>query len=474
MKMKYLALLGAALWLGGCGYVQRHNAPKVDSPETYHNASLDTAFRDGAWWKDFGDESLNTLMDEAIANSPSLEVSLARLQQFRALSRSTRASLFPSVTVNGSYQDGERAFGGIGKINLDYFDVSAVAQYEIDLWGKLSARRRAAFGDLLASENDTRTALLTLTSQVARTYFQIVDLKEQQRLLEQTLASNQSAYDIVSHRYLLGVVTSLDVYQSEANLAQTKAQKATVDATLATTEHLLSVLLGRYPESDISGIASALPPKVLDIGQGIPTDLLARRPDIRAARARLLANDARWASANAALLPSFNLTGTLGNVNKDLEKALDPEELLWNLVAGLTAPIFQGGRLAGEAQRNEAAFYESAATYKQVVLNAFREVEDALVRGDKMRERITQLETQTEAAGNSLRVAEEQYQQGIIGYLQVLIAQNSYYQAQSSLISARRELLNNRVDLATALGGSWTDEVLRSREPSPKLHAEVR
>jgi NodT family efflux transporter outer membrane factor (OMF) lipoprotein len=474
MNTRILALLAAMLWLAGCGYVQRHNAPNIETPDAYHQASADAAFQDEAWWKDFGDESLTKLMDEAIANSPSLEAALARLQQFRAISRTTRGTLFPSVVVNGSYQEGERAFGGIGKINLDYYDVSAVAQYEIDLWGKLSARRRAAFGDLLASENDTRTALLTLTSQVARTYFQIVDLKEQQRLLEQTLVSNQSAFDIVSHRYQLGVVTSLDVYQSEANLAQTKAQKTNIDAALATTEHLLSVLLGRYPETNIEGVALSLPPKVMEIGQGIPSELLTRRPDIRAARARVLANDARWASANAALLPSFNLTGTLGNVNKELEKALDPEELLWNLVAGLTAPIFQGGRLVGEAQRNEAAFYESAANYKQVVLNAFREVEDALVRGDKLRERITQLETQTEASGNSLRVAEDQYQQGIIGYLQVLIAQNSYYQAQSSLISARRELLNNRVDLATALGGSWTDEVLRSREPSPKLHAEVR
>ncbi len=474
MNKKILALLGAGLLLGGCGYFQRHQTPQISSPESFYHSVEQTEFRDEAWWTDFGDNALNSLLTEAIDNSPSLEAALARLQQFRALSRSTHSSLFPTVVANGSYQDGERAFGGIGKINLDYYDVSVSAQYEIDLWGKLSARRRAAYGDLLASENDVRTALLTLTSQVARTYFQIVDLKEQQRLLEQTLVSNQSAHDLVSNRYVLGVVTSLDVYQSEANLAQTRAQKATIDAALATTEHLLSVLMGRYPETDIDGVATSLPPQFLSKSEGVPSDLLNRRPDIRAARARLFASDARWASANAALLPSFSLTGTFGNVNKKLENALDPDEMLWNLVAGLTAPIFQGGRLAGEAQRSEAAFRESAAVYKQVVLNAFREVEDALVRGEKLRERILQLERQSEAAGNSFRVADDQYRQGIISYLQVLITQNSYFQAQSALISARRELLNNRIDLATALGGSWTDQVLRSREPSPKLHTEVR
>lgn len=475
MNKQAILATTALVLFAGCGYVQRHQAPQISNvPETYHMTPNQGEFHDEAWWTAFGDETLNQLMDEAIANSPSLEAALARLQQFRAQSRATRASLYPTVTANGSYQDGERAFGGIGKINLDYYDVSAVAQYEIDLWGKLSARRRAAFGDLLASENDARTALMTLTSQVARTYFQILDLQEQQRLLEQTIESNQSAYDLVSDRYVLGLVTTLDVYQAEASLAQTRAQKATTDAALTATEHLLSVLLGRYPQTQLVANSGGLPPQVIEIGASIPSDLLNRRPDIRAARARLLASDARWASANAALLPSFTVTGTLGNVNKDLENALDPDELLWNIVAGVTAPIFQGGRLVSEAQRAEGVFYESAASYKQVVLNAFREVEDALMRGDKLRERITQLETQTAAAGNSLRVAEDQYRQGIVGYLQVLITQNAYYQAQSALISARRDLLQNRIDLATALGGSWTDEVLDSREPSPKLHSEAR
>ncbi|MBK6765842.1 MAG: efflux transporter outer membrane subunit [bacterium] len=431
-------------------------------------------FRDEAWWTEFGDETLNQLVTEAIDNSPSLEAALARLQQFRAQSRATRSSLFPTVTAQGSYQDGERAFGGAGKISLDYYDVSAAAQYEIDLWGKLSARRRAAFGDLLASENDARAALMTLTAQVAKTYFQIRDLQEQERLLEQTIATLHSAYESVRDRYALGLVTSLDVYQAEGNLAQARAQRETVTATLAATEHLLSVLLGRYPQTDFLSGAHMLPAKAIDVGIGVPSELLAQRPDIRAARARLLASDARWASANAALLPSFNLTGTAGNVNKEIEKALDPDELLWNLVAGITAPIFQGGRLVGEAQRAEAVSLEAAASYRQVVLNAFREVEDALARGQSLQERIVQLEAQTAAAGNLLRVDDDQYRQGIIGYLQVLIAQNTYYQAQSTLISARRELHHNRIDLATAVGGAWTDDVLRSRSAAPKLHTEAQ
>ncbi|MCB9357968.1 MAG: efflux transporter outer membrane subunit [Calditrichaeota bacterium] len=474
MRRQLIAAFSALLFVSGCGYVQRHNAPKVDAPESYLHATTDEALKDAAWWTDFGDEALNQLMDEAIDNSPSLEAALAKLQQFRAQSRATRSSLFPTVTLNGSYQDGERAFGGLGKIDLGYYDVSIAAQYEVDLWGKLSARRRAAFGDLLASENDARAALLTLTSQVARTYFQMLDLREQLRLIQQTSESNENAHELVANRYALGVVTSLDVYQSEANLAQARAQKATVEASLAATEHLLSVLLGRYPDPDIAGNMNALPPQVLEINAGLPSDLLNRRPDLRAARARLLASDARWASANAALLPSFTLTGSYGNINKVLEDALDPENLLWNLVAGVTAPIFQGGRLVGEAQRAEGAFYESAATYKLVVLNAYREVEDALVRGEKQRERVAELERQATASGNSLRVAEDQYRQGVVNYLQVLTAQNFYYSSQSALITARRELLQNRIDLASALGGSWTDQVLENREPSPKLHTEVR
>lgn len=474
MRSRVILFVCALAMLAGCGYVQRHHTPKLtDVPAAYVHSGAREDVRAEAWWKDFGDPTLDQLMNEAIDNNPNLEAALARLQQFRAQSRTARATLLPAVTASGSYQDGERAFGGLGKIPLDYYDVSVSAQYEVDLWGKLSARRRAALGDLLASENDARTAILTLTAQVARTYYQIADLREQQRLVDQTIVSNQSAYELVRSRYMLGVVTSLDVYQAEANLAQARGQRAAVEANLAATEHLLSILVGRYPQTNIAGDLRVLPPQIIAIPVGLPSELLERRPDIRAARARLLSSDARWSSANAALLPSFTLVGTYGNVNKQLEDALDPENLLWNLVAGLTAPIFQGGRLVSEAQRAEAGFYEAAAGYKQVALNAFREVEDALIRGNKARERIQQLETQTAAAGNSLRVAEDQYRQGIITYLQVLVAQNGYYQAQSTLISARRELITNRIDLATALGGAWTEDAFKTRKPAPRLHSEI-
>ncbi len=453
-----------ALTSSGCGYFQRHNAPKVEPmPEKFLNARQSGVFDDTPWWFAFNDSTLNHLMTEAFASNLTIEQAAARLDQYRALSDVARATYFPSVSAQGNIQEGERAMSGLPsgfKPTLPRYDASANASYEVDLWGKLSARRGAAYADFLASENDLLATVLSMSSQLANSYFQAIEFRAQLELLEQTIQSYESYLELVRKRYSLGVAPSLDVYQAQIALAQARGQKILYEANVASAEHGLSVLLGRYPETNKIELSQILPDSLAEIQPGLPSELLERRPDIRASFQRLRAADRRWAEAVANRFPSITLTSSAGANSNDLADIVNPEHIAWNIIGGITLPIFEGGKRKAEADRNAAVFRERAAAYKDVLLNAFREVEDALVRGVTQKQYVHELQAQELAAGNSLRLATDRYMQGVSDYLPVLQAQTNYYTARRSLITARRELASTRVNLVTALGGGWSEDIV--------------
>ncbi|MBU1937927.1 efflux transporter outer membrane subunit [bacterium] len=465
-RLCFLILISGvfALTSSGCGYFQRHNAPKVEPmPETFLNARQSGAFDDTPWWFAFNDTTLNSLMTEAFASNLTIEQAAARLDQYRALSDVARATYFPSASVQGNIQEGERAMSGLPsgfKPTLPRYDASASASYEVDLWGKLSARRGAAYADFLASENDLLATVLSMSSQLTNSYFQAIEFRAQLELLEQTIQSYESYLELVRKRYSLGVAPSLDVYQAQIALAQARGQKILYEANVASAEHGLSVLLGRYPETNKIILSQILPDSLAEIQPGLPSELLQRRPDIRASYQRLRAADRRWAEAVANRFPSITLTSSAGANSNDLADIVDPEHIAWNIIGGITLPIFEGGKRKAEADRTEAVFRERAAAYKDVLLNAFREVEDALVRGVTQKQYVHELQAQELAAGNSLRLATDRYMQGVSDYLPVLQAQTNYYTARRSLITARRELASTRVNLVTALGGGWSEDIV--------------
>lgn len=479
-RLPVLLLLAALnLSLSGCGYLLRHRAPVVDPvPDQYLHAETADSLDTGPWWPMFGDGTLDALMDSALSSNLTLAQAAARLDQFRAVNAAARSSLFPTVTVQGTDQDGKTKVSSgpsAGKFDVVRYDVRATAAWEVDLWGRLSASRRASYADYLAGENDLRAVVLSISSQVAQTYYQAVEFRAQVDLLTKTIQSYEEYYQLVRDRYILGVVPAVDVYQAEINLAQAKSRKAAYEANLARTEHALSILIGRYPENDlVSGGTDKLPTGLDPPSSGLPSELLKRRPDIRAAYHRMRAADFRWAEAVANRFPTITLTGTANNQSNDLADALDPDEMAFNLAAGVVAPIIDGGRRSAEAKRTHAAFRESAAAYQQAVLNGFGEVEDALISGLKLREQLNALADQERAAGHSLRTASERYRQGLTDYLPVLLAQTSHYNAQSALITTRRELITNRIQLVTALGGGWTDDVIRNYHYARKIHSEEK
>ncbi len=426
------------------------------------------AWQDEAWWPSFGDTTLNKLMDEAFSENLTLSQSTQRLMQYKAALTSARATWFPGISASGSYTESDYlesdnsapATGQSGATTT--VSVGLTATYEIDLWGKLHANRGAAYASYLAGREDLRALILTTSANVARSYYTIVELKQHQQLLQKTVQAYTDNCNLIRERYERGVSASSDVYQAQSTLSSAKAQLAQTESNLAVAEHALSVLLGRYPETGIVPADIELPIAIEVPQPGIPSELLKRRPDVQAAYQSMVAADREAAAAVASMFPSISLTGTLTGTGEDFDEATDPTNILWRAVGSVTQPLFQGGQLYANSKRASAVWRASVDAYRLAALSAFQDVEDALIQGKKQLEYVQHLETQTRAAEATLRLARDNYLQGVTNYLTVVVAQNSYLTAERNLISGKRALVEARISLITALGGGWTEDVIEN------------
>jgi NodT family efflux transporter outer membrane factor (OMF) lipoprotein len=413
------------------------------------------------WWESFADPQLNALIDEAFAANLDLDQAFARLQQTEAQLQSTAAAQRPFLTLLGESKE-EKTPSFFDDIQGSSHRFSAAAGYEVDLWRKLASRTRGARLDLAASRREVETLYLTLAARVADLYFLAVEQRAQLALTDRNIAAFADTLERVERRYREGLVPALDVYQSRQNLAGARSRRPQFENSLAATEHALAVLLGRYPGGAAAGGLAALPAIAEQFATGLPSQLLARRPDVEAALLRLQASDARIAAAIADRFPSVNLLANYGYMRTAFSTG-DIVGTFWNVAVDLAQPILDGGRRAAEVERNRAVFRENLARYQQAVLTAFQEVEDALVANRTTEERISFLAQREEASEAALRLALDGYLQGLSDYLPVLTAQGLQFDAESQLLAARRQLFADRITLARALGGEWMDEEMEQR-----------
>ncbi len=455
----FLALLPAA----GCTLhrPQQATLPVAVPPGYVEPAGADEALPSGErWWKRFGDEDLNALMAEAFAANPDLRQAYARLEQAEALVRTAGAAQLPSLEISGAGGRRRQTVGTAGPVTEDSYSLSLPASFEIDLWRKLASRTGAALLESGASREELKALYLSLSAQVADLYFLAMEQQAQLELTDRTIAAFADTLERVERRYREGLVPALDVYQSRQNLAAARSRRPQFENALAAAEHALAVLLGRYPGRGIVERGRELPPAVPDFPAGLPSGLLARRPDVQAGLLRLQASDARIAAAIADRFPALRLTGSYGGQSTELGDLLASGNIFWNLLLNIAQPLFDGGRRAAEVDRTRAVFRENLAAYHQSVLAAFREVEDALAAGRTGLERIARLGEREEASAAALRLALDRYLQGLSEYLPVLTAQGLHFDAQSQLLAARRQIIADRITLARALGGAWMEQEL--------------
>jgi NodT family efflux transporter outer membrane factor (OMF) lipoprotein len=434
----------------------------MEVPEAYSEDVAGEALSEmDKWWERFGDERLNALIEEALAENLDLAQAYERLKQARAVARIARSAESPQLDVDGAGGRG-RQHGAFGSVTEDTYRLSGFARYEIDLWRKLEMRTTADRLSALASGEDMKALSISVSAQLADLYYLAAEQRAQIELTDRTIAAFADSLERVERRYRAGLVSALDVYQARQNLASARAQRPVFEANLFISMNAVYALMGRFPEEKAVRMAAELP-EAPAFPSGIPSELLARRPDIRAALLRLEADDNRVGAAVADRFPSFNLVGEYGGASTELQDVLDSPNIIWNLLLQATQPVLDGGRRKAEVERAEAVFGESRARYRQTVIFAFTEVEDSITSGRATEQRLRMLKERVAASEGEMRLSLDRYLQGLSDYLPVLTAQRRLFEAESALLLEKRLLLSDRIALARALGGGWTEEVIEKR-----------
>lgn len=459
----YLVGLALIFWLiSGCQpFKPRERDLHLEAPARFSLYS-DEAKADSRWWETFEDADLNRLVDRALADNLTLRQVWARLRQSRALAVQAGAGRFPDLTASGEYLTGRDSNPSTGEVSYDTAGLGLVSTYEIDLWGRVRAGHHSARLQAEASRQDLSTAAMTVAAEVARCWVGIIAQRMQYDLLQAQLSTNRTLLELVELRFRNAISSALDVYQQKQLVENVLAEIPVVEQEEQLLRHQLAALLGKPPLTPLDITRQRLPEPVPLPPTGLPADLLAARPDVVAAGLRLRAADWQIAQARANRLPALSLTGRAGYGTSELEDLFDNWFL--RLVTNLALPVVDGGRRRAEVARTRAVADENLATYRNAVLTAVKEVEDALVQELKQREHIERLAKAATTARRALEEASVRYRNGLNDYLPVLTQLLSVQSLERQLITKQANLLLVRVGLYRALGGSWADNL---REPGP-------
>lgn len=419
------------------------------------------------WWESFGDPRLDELIDAAMNGNRDLRIAAARLQQAEAVARIAGAPLTPSVSIGANGRRSRQVFVGlplgpnapspVDSLSTQW-GVSLDTSWEIDLWGRLHANARAALAQFDASRAETQAAALSIAAQTAKAWFAVAEAGQQADLARRSADSFGLLADQIERRYRLGVRPSIELRLARSNATAAEAVHAQRQAQLDGATRQLEVLIGEYPAASLRKRLGgddrfpALPPPV---PAGIPADVISQRPDLFAAERRLLGSEEGLAAAKRNLYPRLNLTVSGGTLSDSVGDLLDGDFRVWSLIGGLVQPIFQGGRIRAEIARTDGVRNEAAERFASAVLQAYGEVERSLAAEQYLHSAAEQLRLTARELAAARELAEDRYRSGVGDYLSVLESQTRSFNAESQLLSARRALLDNRINLHLALGGGF-------------------
>ncbi len=451
-------ILIASLLLGCCAGREAALAPRntFAPPSPAHWAGQDAGagqnedadpLVSAGWLAQFHDEGISALVAEALAKNHDLAAAAARVQQVQALAKTARAGRWPALSIGANRTDTVLA----GAPNIPNYTANISSSWELDVWGRLHDQVRAATYDVAAASIDLNGLRLLIAGQSVAAWVDLIAAGQQETLAQDDVQTRTHSANIVQRRYRLGVSSSLDVRLARAALANARAGAALQTQQRENAARRLEVLLGRYPAQEIKS-AHSLPQLSPLRTLGAPADILQNRPDIQSAEQRIHAAGLRVSAARKAFLPSFRFTGSATNQGSNLGDMFDFSSVLGRLAGSVSQPVFRGGAIAAQVNQNQAAKRESIEIYAQTVLEAYREVEDALF-GQKhlMRRELALLDAVEQAAAAKTLVTRE-YARGIGTIFQVLEAQRTHIVAQGQLISARRLRVQSRINLYLALG----------------------
>jgi multidrug efflux system outer membrane protein len=446
------------LLLNACSVGPAYKRPDIAPPGKWHDSTgpdAATVWPAADWWHGFGSPQLDQFINEAQLSNDDLAAAIARVQEADAQARIAGAALLPSVDLGANATRERAPVSGLGPRVFNTFNPELTASYELDFWGKNRALRAAARATAVASRYDQQTIALTVVSSVATTYFQILELRDRLEVARQNLENGQKVLQGLRLEQTAGIATGLDVAQQETTVALLDAAVPPLLQQLRQTINALAVLLGRTPESlEIeTGTLTALTRPA--VTEGLPSQLLSRRPDIAEAEQQLIAANADITVARAALFPSIELTASGGYESNVLSTLVNPANRVYALSAGLTQPIFHGGALRGQLAYSKARYTELLSDYHKTVLTALANVEGALVAARQTYEQQERQQIAVTKARRAYQFAQAQMSAGTVNVLTVLNTENALFSAQDTLVQVEYSHLQALVDLYTALGGGW-------------------
>jgi NodT family efflux transporter outer membrane factor (OMF) lipoprotein len=478
MAWRGLATVALGLVLAGCLVGPDYKRPQAGPPVQFRFASpqeLDRAsVADLAWFELFQDDALRQLIQSALIQNYDLQIATTRVLQARAQVGIVRSQLFPTIGASGSGQTlrfSQNVFNFPAAPDPITFGTLALDMtWEIDVWGRIRRLTESARAELFSNEETRRAVFITVIAEVATAYFRLRTLDLQLAISRRTIEARERGLKLVQTQRDLGIGTGLDVAQAEDLLFTARAVLKDTERQIAQTEDLLSLLLGENPRAIVRGrtideTAQALPP---DIPSGLPSALLERRPDVRAAELNIIAANAQIGAAKAQYFPQISLTGMLGVESNSLSNLFKKSSLAYNLAGTAAVPIFTAGRISSQVDLARGQTEEALAAYQQAVRTAFTEVSDSLIEYAKRREQRSEQESLVGARERSVRLSQLRYEGGLDSYLQVLDAETRLFEGQLQLADLKRDELTAIVRLYRALGGGWSPAMARSGEVYPK------
>ncbi|MBO1112062.1 efflux transporter outer membrane subunit [Bordetella petrii] len=456
------AVLCCAL-LSACAVGPDYQRPAMDLGDAYKEAQSQEGWKPaqprdaaerGAWWRVYGDATLDGLMGQLNTANQSIAQAEANYRQAQALVQGARAGFFPTVGTDAGVT---RAGGGSTATSsgvANQYSLSGTASWELDLWGRVRRDVEASRAEAQASLGDLANARLSAQSALAQDYFQLRILDEQKRLLESTVQAYERSLQMTQNRYQAGVAGRGDVSVAQAQLESARAQLIDLEWQRGQFEHAIAVLVGLAPSR------FALPPQafaqaVPQIPAGVPSELLERRPDVASAERRAASANAQIGVAQAAWFPDLVLSANGGFRSGEFAQWLTAPARFWSLGPALALTLFDGGARQAQLDQARAAYDAQAALYRQTVLGALREVEDYLIQLRVLEHEQVVQRRALEATRESLRLARNQYQAGLIGYLDVAVLETSALTSERSAITLVGSRLTASVQLIAALGGGW-------------------
>jgi len=471
--LRPVGLLSMLLGLASCVSL----APSAGAPDVVEAIPGQFARADGEaqissvlWWQTFEDPILNKLVAEALAKNLDLAEASARLKAAEAQARVSKSGLFPAInaSLNGSYSSTPSAGTGFGaaagafinRIEVENYSSNLGFSYELDIWGKIRNDARAGRADAAASAADLQAVRLAVLAETITSYFDLVDARDQITLTTQIVDVLQERVEQTETRFQRGLASSFELYQVRQDFRNVQAGLPQREIQRTAIEGQLAVLIGRYADKMSDLLDQKLQPRLnFDaVPVGLPIQLLAQRPDVRAEAQRLEARRFAVGARKADAFPALTINGATGTQAGTTGGIFDvADNWIGNLAGGLTAPLFQGGRIRANIKLARAQYEQQTAVYARTVLTAYQEVDVAIERYEEERQRYRFLFAQLTEARGATNLQSNRFESGVGNYVEYLDALRAQYQVQSALSSAGRDLALARLAIHRALGGDWAD-----------------